>query len=101
MEFGSTFVEVLNRKIRKEKVITQVELARVMGVTPVAVANWLKKGSLDIDKVPRLCAALNITPNEFFDYKGDVTNEKVIALIKAYDSHPEYRAAINKLLGLK
>ena len=37
MEFGSTFVEVLNRKIRKEKVITQVELARVMGVTPVSV----------------------------------------------------------------
>lgn len=86
--------ENLNKYINEQK-LTQVELASIMNVSQAAVHKWLNDGSISIEKIPQLCKALNITPNDLFGFK-----EKE-EIIQKYKEHPELHSAINKLLEIK
>lgn len=98
MNIFETISNVLNEKIKKEKVISQVELANRLGVTPVAVNKWLNGGAIESSKIPQLCEILSITPNELFGIKRNYGIDKALELYDAYVNHPEYQDAVNKLL---
>ncbi len=50
----------------------QKDFALLMGVSDQAVSNWLNgKNSIDIEIVPRICEALNISIDELFDRERD------------------------------
>ena len=61
--------------LRKEKGMTQVELAEQMGVTDKAVSKWERDLSFpDISSIPRLAEIFNMTVDELIQVKS---NEKV------------------------
>jgi transcriptional regulator with XRE-family HTH domain len=100
MIFFENISKVLNRKLKEEKVISQVEFANRLGVTPVAVNKWLKGGAIESSKIPMICEILNITPNELFGIENELDSEKALKLYEAYKEHPEFQKSIDMLLGI-
>jgi len=98
MNTKSNFTYVLQKKLREEKVISQVDLSKIMGISTVAITKWLNGGTPDMDKIPQLCELLKVTPNELFGY--DTPEERVLSdtLYKEYINSP-YKEAIDKLLN--
>ena len=71
-----------------------------MGIAPASVNKWLSGGTPAIDKLPRLCDILGITPNELFGYEEEGFPQEAIDLYKAFQKHPEYHNSIKKLLNM-
>ncbi len=63
--------KILIQKLRVEKIISQVELAKAMNVSNASVTKWLNGGSIELSKIPLLCECLKITPNELFDFANE------------------------------
>lgn len=94
--------KTLNKYLKEDKLISQVEFANRIGVTPVAVNKWLKGGAIESSKIPQICEILNITPNELFGIKSnDIDSSKALKLYEAYQKHPEYQKSINALLNIE
>lgn len=72
---------ILNKRIKEDKVITQKELANILCVSPVAVNKWLNGGSIDSNKIPALCTALNITPNELFGFTENLEDYELLNIL--------------------
>ncbi len=63
---------------RKEKGITQDELASYMGVTKASVSKWETGQSYpDITFLPQLASYFNITVDELIDYKPQMTKDDI------------------------
>ncbi len=78
--FGSTIAA-----LRKEKGMTQQELAQNMGVTDKAVSKWERNLSFpDVASLPRLAEQLGVTVDELLEAKTSAQEEssqgKVLAL---------------------
>lgn len=59
-------------KFRKEKHMTQEELAKLMGVSSQAVSKWETDTSCpDISLLPQLCKVLGVTTDELLTGKND------------------------------
>ena len=77
---------------RKEKNLTQRQLAEQLHVTHKAVSKWeTAKGLPDISTVPQLCSALDITPAEFFSGESSqgkehtATDRMVLSVAEKYN----------------
>jgi transcriptional regulator with XRE-family HTH domain len=92
--------ELLTRYTKEEKRISQVELAKKMEVAPASVNKWVTEGSISIDRIPKLCAVLGISPNELFGYEDPRFTDEALKLYKSFLDYPEYRESITKLLNL-
>lgn len=90
---------LLNKAIKEDKRISQVDLAKIMEVAPASVNKWLSGGTPSIDKLPKLCEVLGITPNELFDYHPNESDIETEALIKKLQQYPEYQKIIEVLLS--
>ena len=63
---------------RKEKGITQDELANYIGVSKAAVSKWETGQSYpDVTFLPQLAAYFNISIDELIDYKPQMTKEDI------------------------
>jgi transcriptional regulator with XRE-family HTH domain len=91
---------ILNKTIKEEKKMTQVELAEKMDVVPASINKWMNGGSPAIDKLPLLCEVLEITPNELFGVDSTEISKEAKDFYKALEKHPEYQISMKKLLGL-
>jgi len=100
MEFSTNLQEFLIKKLREEKVITQVALAEKLGISNIAINKWLNGGAIDMDRIPTICEILNVTPNELFGYDTPTRRKEADDLFDAYLSHKEYKEAIDKLLEI-
>lgn len=70
--FGSMIAE-----FRKEKGMTQVELAEKMGVTDKAVSKWERDLSFpDVNTIPRLAEIFNVTVDELMQVKTDTKESR-------------------------
>lgn len=72
--------------LRKEKGMTQLELAEKMGVTDKAVSKWERDLSFpDVNTIPKLADFFNVTTDELMQVKKDVnektTNKKVFEMV--------------------
>ena len=90
---------LLNKAIKEDKRISQVDLAKIMEVAPASVNKWLSGGTPSIDKLPKLCEVLCITPNELFDYHPNESDLETEILIKKLQQYPEYQKIIEVLLS--
>lgn len=90
---------LLNKSIKEDKRISQVDLAKIMEVAPASVNKWLSGGTPSIDKLPKLCEVLGITPNELFDYHPNESDIETETLIKKLQQYPEYQKIIEVLLS--
>lgn len=75
--------------LRKQRGMTQLDLARTMGVTDKAVSKWERDLSLpDVSSLPRLAETLGVTVDELLQAKTaaekdpDSSREKVGALVE-------------------
>lgn len=100
MKNSSPIAKALNHYIKEEKRISQTQLAKELGVSTVSVNKWLSGGAIDIDKIPALCKALKISPNELFDLPSSNTDDFQTKLFEAYKKYPGYQDAIKKLLNI-
>jgi len=94
------FTKFLKQKLQEEKVITQVELAKKMGITVGAITKWLNGGLIDITKIPLLCECLKCTPNELFGIETPEQRKAADTIFYRYMGSPQYKASIDTLLGL-
>ena len=64
-------------ELRKEKGMTQLELAEKMGVTDKAVSKWERDLSCpDINSLPNLAEILGVSVDELIQIKREVENKK-------------------------
>ena len=64
-------------ELRKEKGMTQLELAEKMGVTDKAVSKWERDLSCpDINSLPKLAEILGVTVDELMQIKKEAENPK-------------------------
>ena len=69
---------------RKEKGITQDELASYMGVSKASVSKWETGQSYpDVTFLPQLAAYFNISIDELMDYKPQLTKEDIRKLYRS------------------
>lgn len=62
-------------KLRKEKNMTQIELANKLNVTDKAVSKWERGISCpDLNTIPQLAEILEISPNELMGYREQADN---------------------------
>lgn len=67
--------------LREEKQLTQLELANQVGVTETTIANWERgrSGVEWLDRLIRLCAALECTPEDLLRYVPKFENERSLS----------------------
>lgn len=72
---------VLNQRIKIEKVINQVGVANLLGVSEAAVSNMIKTGKVDLDNILKLCEAIDVTPNELLGYTNDTSDRELLDIL--------------------
>lgn len=78
MQIGETI-----RKFRKEKNLTQEEMAKRLGVTPPAVNKWENGNSCpDITFLVPIARLLNISLDTLLEFRRDLTDEEIADIIK-------------------
>ena len=76
--FGSTIAA-----LRKEKGMTQLELAQSMGVTDKAVSKWERNLSFpDVASLPRLAEQLGVSVDELLEAKTSAQEEPVRSKVR-------------------
>ncbi len=74
-------------KKRKEKGVTQEELANYMGVSKASVSKWETEQSYpDITLLPLLATYFNISIDDLMDYKPQMTKEDISKLYRRLSS---------------
>lgn len=93
------------KKYRKEKGLTQKDLANMVGVNNSAVSNWESgQNSIDIEILFKVCKALGVNISDIYGEYGRIgfsdysANEQKI--IEAYRAHPEMHSAVARLLDI-
>lgn len=92
--------ELLNKKIREDKIISQVDLARGIGVMPATITKWLNGISMpDPDNIPAVCDILGITLYEFFGIPNDsvILSDEDKVLLEKIKSNPALKEIASKL----
>lgn len=91
---------MFNLKLKNEKIMSQVELAKLLDVKPATITKWLSGETIpDVDKIPVICNAFNITLNHFFGIEDDsikLSSEDKY-LLEQIKSNPELISIINKI----
>ena len=65
-------------RLRREKKVTQEELADFVGVTKASVSKWENKQSMpDILLLPQLAAFFDVTIDELVGYKPQLSSEQI------------------------
>ena len=75
--------EVILRK-RREKNLTQEELAAALGVSPQAVSNWERGGYPDITLLPKIAAFFEITVDELIGSDAATKEEDIRSFTDRY-----------------
>ena len=71
------FADNLTR-LRREKKVTQEELADFIGVTKASVSKWETRQSLpDILSLPQLASFFNVTVDELLGYSPQLSKEQI------------------------
>ena len=91
------------RKYREECGISQVQLAKRLGVSNSRVSNWeLGINRPDADTLADICRTLNVSPSDLLNVRlsEDELNEHERRLIMAYRAKEDLQKAVDILLGI-
>ena len=82
--------------------MSQNQLAKMLHITGAAVNLWVKGNCTpDIESIIGICEVFHISADELFGLeKGDGYTAEEKLLISQYRAHPEFKQAVNRLLGL-
>lgn len=88
MSNGSREIIAKNiQQFRRQKKMTQKELAKQLGVNNSAVSNWeTGVNSIDIDTLFKVCKILGVTANDMYGWdNGELTSNKPTTLAAHFD----------------
>ena len=91
------------RKYRKDRGLTQEQLANMIGISKGRVSNWEQGiNRPDADVLADICVALNVSPSEILNVhlSGDDYSDHERKLISAYRSKPEMQKSVDLLLEI-
>ena len=76
------------KEFRSKAKLTQGALAEKLGVTNRAVSNWESgTNGVDVDLIPALCAALNVSPNDLLGTPSQKElSEEAISFARSFDA---------------
>ena len=92
------------RKARLDHNLTQEQLAQMIGVKSGSVIyNWESSTARpDVDKIPKICEALQITPDMLFRAEGDYPSVAEMNMIRKYRTLDGYgKAVVDSVLALE
>lgn len=99
MDYEQTKKHISNliyQKVIVEKVITQAELSRRLGISKPAIGKWINEGVCpESSRVPELCEIFGITLYDFFGIENTDANKSNEYLI-TIEKHPELKAILDK-----
>ncbi|MBQ3253245.1 MAG: helix-turn-helix transcriptional regulator [Acholeplasmatales bacterium] len=99
MDYEQTKKHISNliyQKVIIEKVVSQAELSRRLGVSKPAIGKWINNGVCpEASRVPELCEIFGITIYEFFGIENIEANRNN-NYIDAIEKHPELKAILDK-----
>lgn len=91
------------RKYREEAKLSQMQLAKQIGVTNSRVSNWEQGlNRPDADMLAEICKALNVSPSLLLGIQltSEELNDKERKIIRAYREKTELQLAVDILLGI-
>lgn len=91
MTIREHIIFMLNKRIKQDKIISQVSLAKALDVTEGAISKMMKTGQVDIENIIKLSNALKITPNELLGYDEDFEIRDIMDIL---DSDPKLKEYI-------
>ena len=90
------------KKYRKNKGMTQEEMAARLGVTAPAVNKWEKGGSLpDVALLAPIARLLGITTDELLSFKDDLTDEEIGQYLSGLQKDLESKGFHDVFLSVK
>lgn len=79
------------KKLRKEKNLTQEELAELLNVTSQAVSKWENEtGMPDISQILPLAGVFGVSTDVLFGVEGTTADEEAVKIIKKANTMTEY-----------
>lgn len=94
------------KNLRKDKGLTQAELAELAGYKSHSAIAKLEKGDLELpsSKIERFAEIFGVSPSDLLGHteiRTDVLSEEERRILRAYrDASPEMKHAIATVLGL-
>lgn len=99
MDYEQTKKHISNliyQKVIIERVVTQAELSRRLGVSKPAIGKWINEGVCpEASRVPELCEIFSISLYDFFGIE-DIDTIKNNEYLIAINKHPELKAILDK-----
>ena len=99
MDYEQTKKHISNliyQKVIVEKVITQAELSRRLGISKPAIGKWINDSVCpESSRVPELCEIFGITLYDFFGIENVDANKSNEYLI-TIEKHQELKAILDK-----
>ncbi len=92
------------RAARLELKLTQLQFAKLIGEKSGTVINNWESGTArpSIDKIPKLCEALHITPDDLFGLSGDYPSFPEMTMIRKYRSLDDFgRTAVDSVMNIE
>lgn len=76
------------KEFRTRAKLSQIALAKELGVTNRAVSNWESgQNGIDVDLIPAICTILGVSPNELLDTpETNKISAEASAFAKAFDA---------------
>mgnify|MGYP000233469390 CR=1 FL=1 len=81
MGVPNNITNILINKIKIQKMISARKIASELQISEAAVGKWLKGGSIELDKIPKLCKILEITPNELFGFSYSNEDNELLNIL--------------------
>ncbi len=72
-------IRINTRKLRKKRRLTQQQVARRASLSKTTISNLEsgKQVKIELDTIGKLCAALECTPNDIFEFQDEIEMSEV------------------------
>lgn len=91
MTIREHIAQVITKRVKTDKIITQAGLAKGLGVSEAAVSKMLKTGQVDYDNIIKLCELINITPNELLGFTENIEERELLDIL---NKNPKLKAYV-------
>ena len=82
MTLQETITQILVKRVKNDKIMSQAELARTLDVSEAAVSRWLNgTGLIKLEYVLPICEALKISPNELFNFEAKLEDRELLDIL--------------------
>lgn len=98
------YSELISKNIRKYRIaagMTQIQLAKKLGITSASISNWEKgQNSIDVEMLFKLCEVLNVSIDAMGNVNRDELSQEDITLLNRYHQLDTYgKKAVDETLN--